>query len=278
VQSTDQLKIDTPEQIALELPLAGIGSRFLGMAIDTLLQWVFYFVVFLIFLGTVWAVPSIGNLTRYLKWIPESFIPAVIILFIFCIYWGYFAFFEIIWKGQTPGKKIAGIRVIHTSGRPINAYEAIGRNLLRVVDGIPGMYGVGIVCMMLNDQHRRLGDYVAGTVVVHDKHVQEVMPDLNTVAFMPRSNPYDSTMPQENTASVDAAGSKLAHISSDELVLIETFLQRRFDLDPIVRDDTAYKIAARITAKTGLERSANESLEHFLEVIARQVRDTARLR
>ncbi len=137
MQSTDQLKIDTPEQIALELPLAGIGSRFLGLAIDTLLQWVLYFVVFLIFVGAAWAVPSIGNLGRYFKWIPESFIPALVILFIFCIYWGYFAFFEIIWKGQTPGKKVAGIRVIHTSGRPINAYEAIGRNLLRAIDGFP---------------------------------------------------------------------------------------------------------------------------------------------
>jgi uncharacterized RDD family membrane protein YckC len=278
VQSTDQLKIDTPEQIALELPLAGIGSRFLGMAIDTLLQWVLYFVVFLIVVGVVWADPSIGMLGRYFKWIPESFIPAVVILFIFCIYWGYFAFFEIIWRGQTPGKKVAGIRVIHSSGRPINAYEAIGRNLLRAIDGFPGMYGVGIVCMMLNDQHRRLGDYVAGTVVIHDKRGQEVMPDLNTVSLMPLTNPYDSPVPVENAASVDAAGSKLAHITSEELVLIETFLQRRFDLDPVVRDDTAYRIATRITAKTGLERAPNESLEHFLEVIARQVRDTARLR
>jgi uncharacterized RDD family membrane protein YckC len=278
VQSTDQIKIDTPEQIALELPLAGIGSRFLGLAIDTLLQWVLYLVVFLIFLGTAWAVPSFGNLARYFKWIPESFIPAVVILFIFCIYWGYFAFFEIIWKGQTPGKKIAGIRVIHTSGRPINAYEAIGRNLLRAIDGIPGMYGVGIVCMMLNDQHRRLGDYVAGTVVVHDKRGQEAMPDLNSIALIPATSPYGSTFPSETAASVDAAGSKLALITSEELVLIETFLQRRLDLDPVVRDETAYKIAARITAKTGLALAPNESLEHFLEVIARQVRDTARLR
>jgi uncharacterized RDD family membrane protein YckC len=278
VQSTDQIKIDTPEQIALELPLAGIGSRFLGMAIDTLLQWVLYFVIFLIFLATAWAVPSLGHLGRYFKWIPESFLPAVAVLFIFCIYWGYFAFFEIIWKGQTPGKKIAGIRVIHTSGRPINAYEAIGRNLLRAIDGFPGVYAVGIVCMMLNDQHRRLGDYVAGTVVVHDKRGQEVMPDLNTVSLMPRTSPYDSTLAVDNPPSVDAAGSKLAHITSDELVLIETFLQRRFDLNEVVRGDTAYKIAARITAKTGLERSPDESLEHFLEVVARQVRDTARLR
>lgn len=277
MQSTDQLRIDTPEQIALELPLAGIGSRFLGLAIDTLLQWVLYFVVFLIVVGVAWADPSFGTLGRYFRWLPESFVPAMVILFIFCIYWGYFAFFEIIWKGQTPGKKVAGIRVIHTSGRPINAYEAIGRNLLRAIDGVP-MYGVGVVCMMLNYQHRRLGDYVAGTVVVHDKRGQEVMPDLNTVSLVPRTNPYDPVPAPENIASVDAAGSRLAQITSEELVLIETFLQRRFDLDPAVRDTTAYQIATRIIAKTGLRPGPNESLEHFLEIVARQVRDTARLR
>jgi uncharacterized RDD family membrane protein YckC len=279
VQSTDQLKIDTPEQIALELPLAGIGSRFLGLAIDTLLQWVLYFVVFLIFLGAAWAVPSIVKLGRFFQWIPESFVPALVILFIFCIYWGYFAFFEILWKGQTPGKRIAGVRAIHTSGRPINAYEAIGRNLLRAIDGLPGVYGVGIVCMMLNEQHRRLGDYVAGTVVVHDKRTQETMPELNTVSpLIPRTTPYDSTQPSENIAAASSSGSQLGQITSEELVLIETFLQRRYDLDPIVRDSTAYKIATRVCTKTGLLKDPNESWEHFLEVVARQVRDTARFR
>ena len=88
--------------------------------------------------------------------------PAVVLIFLFCVYWGYFAFFEIIWKGQTPGKRYAGIRVIKETGRPIDSFEAIGRNLMRAVDGLPGIYGVGLLCMMLNKQNRRLGDFVAG--------------------------------------------------------------------------------------------------------------------
>ena len=278
MQSTDQLKIDTPEQIALELPLAGIGSRSLALAIDTLLQWVLYFVVFLIFVAAALATPSIGNLGRHFRGIPASFIPAVVILFIFCIYWGYFAFFETLWKGQTPGKRVAGIRVIHTSGRPINAYEAIGRNLLRAIDGLPGMYGVGIVCMMLNQEHRRLGDYVAGTVVVHDKRTPDVMPDINAVAVIASTNPYQAISAAENIAIAGSSGWNLSEITPEELVLIETFLGRRFDLEPSVRDDAAYKIASRITAKTGRQRDPSESWEHFLEVVARQVRDSARFR
>lgn len=256
--STDSLKIDTPEQIELELPLAGLGSRFLALTIDTILQSVLYIVVVLVF-----ALGASQGLIRlnFLPWIPASFAPAITILFVFCIYWGYFAFFEILWKGQTPGKRLAKIRAIHSSGRPLNAYEAIGRNLLRAIDGLPGFYGVGIVCMMLNKQNRRLGDFVAGTVVIHEKN----------------ANKFDTGFVVHAGAALES-GTALSQVSSDELVLIETFLQRRFDLDPVVRDATAHQIAQRITAKTGTQPGQNESLDHFLEGIARQVRDTSRLR
>jgi len=86
---------------------------------------------------------------------------------------GYFAIFEIFWKGQTPGKRLAKIRVIKESGRPINAYEAIARNSCVRSDVLPTMYGAGIVCMMLNSQNRRIGDFVAGTVVVHDQRTKK---------------------------------------------------------------------------------------------------------
>jgi uncharacterized RDD family membrane protein YckC len=255
----DQLQIDTPEQIALELPLAGIGSRFLGLVIDTLIQFLLY-IIGAFAVGFSAALAGAVGIGRYLRWIPVSWAPAIAILFMFSVYWGYFAFFEIIWKGQTPGKRLAKIRVIKESGRPINAYEAIARNLLRAIDGLPGMYGVGIVCMMLNSQNRRLGDYVAGTVVVHDKRTEEVKPDWNTVVEPAVANP------------------QLSFVTSEELVLIETYLHRRVDMDLILRDQVAYKIASRITEKTGLQRGPNQSLDDFLEASARQIRDTARFR
>jgi len=253
VQSSDQLRIDTPEQIALELPLAGIGSRFIALALDTLLQTVGYVLIFLVLVFTF---PS-GGLGEYLRWIPARFLPAIFILLSFCIYWGYFAVFEVIWKGQTPGKRAAKIRVIKESGRPINAYEAIGRNLLRAIDWLPAMYAVGIVCMMLNNKNRRLGDFVAGTVVVHDKPAEEIPSVWSAPANVSASNPITGT------------------VTAEELVLIETYLQRRYDLDLIVRDRTAYEIATRITARTGIQRAPEQSLDDFLESIAKRVRDTA---
>jgi len=172
VQPAEQLRIDTPEQIALELSVAGIGSRFLAIAVDTVLQLFLYiagFVAFVAFQLPAALLPSMG-----------LFGPALAILFTFCVYWGYFAFFEILWSGRTPGKRLAGIRVIKDTGRPINAFEAIGRNVLRAIDFLPAMYAIGIVCMMLNRNSRRLGDFVAGTIVVHDKQTEDVRPDWNT--------------------------------------------------------------------------------------------------
>jgi len=254
LQSTDQLRIDTPEQIVLELPLAGIGSRFLSLAIDTLIQTTLYVVVFL---GVVFLAPGI-RFKGLFSWVPSSLALPLVIIFLFCVYWGYFAFFEVIWKGRTPGKRIVGIRVIKDSGRPINIFEAIGRNLMRAIDSLPTMYAVGIVCMLLNDKNRRLGDYVAGTLVVHEKATWEMRPDWSL------------------SGSSSAGNAPLVRIGAEELVLIESYLHRRLDLDHAVRDNTAYQIASRITLKTGIKRADNESLDEFLESIARRARDTAR--
>jgi uncharacterized RDD family membrane protein YckC len=256
VDSVDQLRIDTPEQIALELPLAGIGSRFLALGIDTLLQSLLYV------LGGIGFVllPAGASWLRF----SLSLGAALAVLFFFCVYWGYFAFFEVVWRGQTPGKRYVGIRVIKESGRPIDAVEAIGRNLMRGIDGLPGFYGVGLVCMMLNQQHRRLGDFVAGTVVVHENRADEVQPAWSAAS-------------KDNPASAGTAP-RMTQVAAEELILIETYLHRRLDLDPAVRTQTAHQIAARIKAKTGLEKPEGISVDDFLESSARQIRDGAPFR
>jgi uncharacterized RDD family membrane protein YckC len=252
MDSFEQLNIDTPEQIALELPLAGIGSRFLAIAIDTLIQVALYILTAIVF---VIMLPLGFSMFNFL---PRLIGPALAIFILFAIYWGYFAIFEILWKGQTPGKRFAGIRVIKESGRPINAFEAVGRNLMRAVDVLPGIYGVGLVCMMLNRQSRRLGDFVAGTVVVHEKPSEDVRPSWNT-----------ST---ESSSSTPALG----QMTAEELVLIETYLSRRWELDPEVRLRTAIQIADRIKAKTGWESQDRQHVDDFLEEAARKIRDSGR--
>jgi uncharacterized RDD family membrane protein YckC len=252
VDSFDQLRIDTPEQIALELPLAGIGSRFLAIAIDTLIQGALYLIAGLVF----FLILGIGG--SMLWYVPAAIGPALGVFILFAIYWGYFAIFEIVWKGQTPGKRFTGIRVIKESGRPISAFEAVGRNLMRAVDVLPGIYGVGLVCMMLNRQSRRLGDFVAGTVVVHEKPTEDVRPMWNTAS------------------AANAASESIGRMTAEELVLIETYLSRRFELDPEVRLRTAIQIADRIKTKSGWEPQSHQHVDDFLEESARKIRDSVR--
>lgn len=255
--SEDRIRIETPEQIALDFPLAGIGSRFLAFALDTVLQFLLYIAASFAFFATAtyakWA-------PFWRDWIPVNWMPALIVMFLFCIYWGYFALFEILWSGQTPGKRLAGIRVIKDSGRPLNVYEGVARNLLRAVDGLPGLYIVGLVSMMISQRNQRLGDHLAGSIVVHEKRLDEARPEW--------------AVGEPAAESV----SQLLAVTPDELVLIETYLQRRDSLDFAVRDLTARQIANRITAKTGIERQPDQSLDDFLERVARKVRDGARLR
>lgn len=253
MQPAEQLRIDTPEQIALELQVAGIGSRFLAIAVDTVLQFSIYFGGFVAL--------SFVQTPAFVRESSLGLAPAVLaILFGFTIYWGYFALFEIFWSGRTPGKRLAGIRVIKDTGRPINPLEAIARNVLRAIDFLPVMYAAGVVTMMLNKHSRRLGDFVAGTIVVHDKQTEDVRPDWNLSAPAP------------------ATGGSVARMTPEELQLVETYLHRRLELEDDIRRDMADRIVSRITAKTGLAPEPDQPIDDFLESIAKQIRDTVRWR
>jgi len=255
VQVDESLRIETPEQIALELPIAGVGSRFLALAVDTLLQ---------LFVGTIGAFALAIVLPLALSVAPDwlrMLGPAVAIFFLYAIYWGYFAVFEIVTSGRTPGKRVAGIRVIKDNGRPLRAYEAIARNFLRVIDFLPAMYAFGVITMLLNRNSKRLGDFVAGTIVVHDKPLDIVATDWGTTL----------------TAAETIGAHQAAQITAQELVLVESFLRRRLELDPLVGDDMAAQIVRRIGDRAGTPPPGMTNVE-FLESLAARVRDTARFR
>src|SRR5580704_6195013 len=161
----DKLTIETPEQTSLEFSLAGVGSRCLALVLDTLIQ-VGGILILVILLGILDSEVSGSSFGLGGKGLWAQ---AIILFLVFVIYYGYFAFFEAIWNGQTPGKRMAHLRVIQESGKPLQVWQAIARNLLRIVDQIPGVYAVGMVSVLLSRQNKRLGDFVAGTVVVHER-------------------------------------------------------------------------------------------------------------
>jgi len=247
-----KLTIETPEQISLEFPLAGVGSRGYALCIDTLIQVIAAVVVGLIVAFTT------SDLER--SWKPaRNWEMAIALFLLFCLYWGYFALFEILWNGQTPGKRQAKIRVISASGRPITVFEGIGRNFMRAIDSI-GFYLVGAVTCAIDKQNRRLGDMVAGTVVVHEVEEQGVFYWYG----------------QEKSASAPSVTQEVASLTDQEFQLIETFLARRLDIPNLQRLSSAQAIADRMGERLHILKDQRPSDEAFLEEISRRYRDAVR--
>ena len=191
----------------------------------------------------------------------ERWIMALVIFAGFVITWGYYAIFESVWKGQTPGKRWAGIRVIKDSGRPITPFEAAARNLVRIIDYLPGFYGVGIVTMLLNDKHRRVGDYVAGTLVVHETSDRESALFFNTPANSQFSIPQASKL------------------TLQEAELIEVFLSRRLDIPPAIRQQNGQRIADMVCTRLGIAPDVRPAdNENFLELLVKEFRNRASYR
>lgn len=167
-QPTDHdLNVATPENVSFGYALAGLGSRFMAAAVDSLL--IALMQVFVVALAFALVARQLRDSTDSFNWMVLG-----LTLVSFVLFWGYYIFFELIWNGQTPGKRWVGLRVLRLNGQPISFVEVLIRNLVRLVDFLPAAYGVGIVSMFIDSQSRRLGDLAAGTVVVWERSALSV--------------------------------------------------------------------------------------------------------
>ena len=266
----DELNIDTPELVDIQMPLAGIGSRFIAIMVDSLI----WFAGFLVLVVLLVLFPL--NIAAFSEKSAEWTF-AIILFLIFLLNWGYFTLFEAFWNGRTPGKRVARIRVIQRSGRSIGLLESMARNLVRYVDQFPFFYAVGVITIFCTRQHQRLGDLAAGTLVVRDR-VEEtpLWGESGARTFTAQIFAPSTPAPEPHNAySLPATG--IARLSSTDLEVLEGFFARRLDLSLPTRQALAERIAAAIRAKSGLEPPEGASVETFLEATARQLRDQARL-
>jgi uncharacterized RDD family membrane protein YckC len=238
LSTEDILIIETPERVPLHFGLASIGNRFIACAIDHAIQ--------ALALGLI-AIASIilasftfieQTLTGAPKWVY-----AVMIILLFLIFSSYFAFFEWIWSGQTPGKRWLKLRVIREDGRPITFWESSVRNLLRSFDMMPfPFYSIGLISVFSTPRDQRVGDMVAGTVVVREREAEA--PAFSQVFATPVSDPAlrRSFKPVDFTAS-------LSSLTESEIQVVETFLRRRWDLSEVPRQWMAWRVSLPILYK-----------------------------
>ena len=212
-----RLTIETPEHVVLRLELAGIGSRAAAALLYGLVLLVAYLAIVLLagFTGRA----SAG--TR----VSPAWVWSALIIMFSVLQWGYFALFEGLARGRTPGKRVLGIRAVMDSGYPITVGAAVTRNLLRIVDLQPGITGlVGLLFIFLHPEHRRLGDLVAGTIVVRER-ADEPAAHAPGIA-----GPAATTTPP-----APAPAGPAARLTDDEFRLLEQFLERADALDAGVR-------------------------------------------
>ncbi|HUA09120.1 MAG TPA: RDD family protein [Candidatus Acidoferrales bacterium] len=221
------LEVRTPESIAFSYELAGVGSRFLAVTIDLGIQ-------FGLILALLWGgasahlhVPTGAGRFIYNLWIGTW------IALLFLIFYGYFIIFETLWNGQTPGKRLLGIRVVRDGGYPVDFMASLIRNLIRVGEMFAGFYAISAVVAVFSPMNKRLGDLAAGTIVIRESRMES-----------------PEKLLREAVEPVYAA---TAYVSGEERAIVRRFLERRTDLNPARRAALAHQLAERVRPRVPAE-------------------------
>lgn len=245
------IKLTTPESIELEFTLAGIGSRALALLIDY--QLLGTSLVLFWILWSIFATQLMGYLERLN--INYSDVPlwllAIALLVSFMLYTGYFVTFEVLWHGQTPGKRFAKIRVIRDDGKPVRITQAALRALLRPIDDIAF---IGVLFIFFGKQEKRIGDWVAGTLVI-----QEVRPELNKLTISESAQQLALQLPEI---------ADLTQLLPDDFAVVSEYLSRRHFMSMQARRDLSLKLAREIRAIINLANIPDGlTSDQFLEAV-----------
>jgi uncharacterized RDD family membrane protein YckC len=251
----DRIRITTPEHIELEYELAGLGARFVAVFVDHAIQGAITAVIVLVsVIVAILMYPDIdvGSFQKLMN-SPVAIIAGIAIILTTIINLGYFIFFETIWSGQTPGKKIAQIQVVKDNGEPVRFIDALLRNIFRIVDWMIIYYYIGMALIWFRNDRKRVGDIVAQTIVVKLKS------DLKPVVLPEIKIRYDLNL-------------NITPLTEREYSLIRDFLIIRHQLKHETRTRISKKLAHLAGKKLGLDIS-NLDNEELLEIVAVEYRD-----
>jgi len=219
-----RLHVDSITGVPIELPIAGPGGRSYAFIIDWHIRvlaaaaWGFGYTLVLSAVSAGETLPG---------WqMPLGFVPAML------IYLLYHPLLELTMSGRTPGKRIAGLRIVSIEGSVPAAGAIIVRNLFRIVDSLPILYVVGLAFSMATARHQRIGDLAAGTLLV-----------------------YEDAGRAESLDTLPRAGAATG-LSTSDAELVQDLLERWPDLDREHRLELARRLLARLDPATAENQAA----------------------
>ena len=245
----NHITIRTPESVELEFTLAGVGNRGIALVVDYTL-WGFALIIVLI----IWGVVS-TQIWDYLEDVDniQLWLTAISLLVVFGVYTCYFVLFETLWQGQTPGKRYAKIRVVRDNGQPVGLTQSLLRSLLRSIDDI---LFIGMILIIFGKREKRLGDWVAGTIVIQEERttapkglkvsdaaqgmVRKLLSEANVDALMPDDFAVIREYLQRRSLMDNRARANLSRQLSEQAMQLMEMESIPFDLSPELFLETIY--------------------------------------
>lgn len=232
----DRLVTTTPDGIDLEVVLAGAGSRFAAILLDTLVQVLLYVLLFAVVLRALIAgATGIG-------------IEAAFLVLSFLIFFGYFVVLESATGGRTLGKLAFGLRAVRLDGRPVGFLTSLVRTVLRIADYLPPFCPLGAILIFVTGRHQRLGDMAARTIVVRERRAAVPVPKADQLGW------------RAVTASTGhpAVGWDVTGVTNEQVAILERFLASRHGYRPAARAELAAQLQSMVApgvagAPTGLD-------------------------
>ena len=237
-------RLVTPEAVTLELATANVGSRMLAFAIDALV--VGTGLLILLLTGGLAAAGS--------AFLPSWVVITLVTLLLSAWYFGYFIVSETLWRGRTLGKAALGLRVVTREGGQIRFRHALIRTVLGLVDFALTSGFVAIVTIMVSPSNQRLGDMVAGTLVLRERSAAG---DPVPVTFVPPPGL------EGYAALLDTSG-----LGAEEYQAVRSFLLRRTDLVPAARAALATRLAEQLATRVQPPPPPGLAPEPFLQSVA----------
>lgn len=250
---TDELRIETPEQIDIELEVAGLGSRFVAQVIDWLIKG--FIVLGTLFVGLLLVLlletNPLAESSRYL-------VAAVLVALFYAFFLGFDIYYEVRHNGQTPGKKFAGIRVVRERGGPLDFRAAVIRNLLGLADFLPAYYFLGAFLVLYTKRGQRLGDLAADTVVLRER---------------------GSSLPEEPVGEVERFASddypftaeQLRQCTAEDRQVLRSFFRRYRDMKHRAREQLACRLCDTFLERLAYQSSREIIAETFLASLFREL-------